>query len=78
CQTCRRTLIKGLSTKKGIRWVEVQIPEKIITVVYRSDKTTPDKIRQAVIALGYDADSLRRLPEAYNRLPACCRKEEPH
>jgi hypothetical protein len=35
CQTCRRTIIKGLSTQKGIRWVEVDVPTKVIKVAYR-------------------------------------------
>lgn len=78
CQTCRRTLIKGLSTQRGIRFVEVDVPEKVITVVYRSDKTSPERIRQAIAKLGYDADSVRRDPGAFERLPACCKVDTPH
>lgn len=78
CQTCRRTIIRGLSTQRGIRGVEVDVPSKVITVVYRPDKTTPDRIRQAITRLGYDADSLPRDPKAFERLPACCKRQEPH
>jgi len=78
CQTCRRTIIKGLSTQKGIRQVEVDIPGQIITIIYRPDRTTPPAIRQAIQKLGYDADTLLRDPGAYERLPACCKSEKPH
>lgn len=78
CQTCRRTLIRGLSTQKGVRFVEVDVPNKNITVVYRPDKTNPDKIRQAVARLGYDADTIPRDSRAYMKLPACCRVDTPH
>lgn len=78
CQTCRRTLVKGLSTQRGIRFVEVDVPKKIVTVVYRSDKTSPERIRQAIAKLGYDADSLGRDPAAFERLPACCKVDTAH
>ncbi len=78
CQTCRRTLVKGLSTQRGIRYVEVDVPKKWITVVYRKDKTSPERIRQAIARLGYDADTVRRDPAAFERLPACCKVDTPH
>lgn len=78
CQTCRRTIIRGLSTQKGIRQVEVDLAQKTIKVVYRSDKTTPDRIRQAIARLGYDADEVPRDPAAFERLPACCKRPEAH
>lgn len=78
CQTCRRTIIKGLSTQRGIRFVEVDVPQKWITVVYRRDKTSPERIRQAIAKLGYDADTVRRDPAAFERLPACCKVDKPH
>lgn len=78
CQTCRRTIIRGLSTQKGIRFVEVDVPKKEIIVVYRADKTSPERIRQAIARLGYDADEVQRDPKAYERLPLCCRVETPH
>ncbi len=78
CQTCRRTIIRGLSTQKGIRHVEVDVAQKTIQVVYRPDKTNPDRIRQAIARLGYDADEVPRDPAAFERLPACCKRPEAH
>jgi periplasmic mercuric ion binding protein len=78
CQTCRRTIIKGLSTQKGIRQVEVDVPAQVIMVIYRPDKTTPEAIREAIRKLGYDADSLPRDAAAYESLPACCKRDKVH
>ncbi|MDW8416727.1 MAG: heavy-metal-associated domain-containing protein [Bacteroidia bacterium] len=78
CQTCRRTIIRGLSTRKGIRFVEVDIPNKNIFVVFRSDKTDPSQIRRSVARLGYNADEVPYDKEAYERLPACCKSDRLH
>ncbi len=78
CETCRRTIIKGLSTRKGIRWVEVDVPARRVIVAHRPDKTTPSAIRQALSRLGYDADEVPRDPTAYQKLPACCRTDKSH
>ncbi|MEN3040928.1 MAG: heavy-metal-associated domain-containing protein [Bacteroidia bacterium] len=78
CQTCRRTIIRGLSTRKGIRFVEVDVPNQSIFVIYRSDKTNPMEIRRSIARLGYDADEVFRDKEAYERLPACCKSGRPH
>ncbi|MCS7296675.1 MAG: heavy-metal-associated domain-containing protein [Bacteroidia bacterium] len=78
CQTCRRTIIRGLSTRKGIRFVEVDVPQKTIMVLYRREKTQPEQIRKAITQLGYDADTLPRDSQAYERLPACCKLSKPH
>ncbi|MCX8113262.1 MAG: heavy-metal-associated domain-containing protein [Bacteroidia bacterium] len=73
CQTCRRTIIRGLSTQRGIRYVEVDVPRKKVLVVYRRDKTDAKKIRESLAQLGYDADDISRDLGAFERLPACCK-----
>lgn len=78
CQTCRRTIIRGLSTQKGVRFVEVDVPKQNILIVYRPDKTDPTRLRHAITRLGYDADTLPRDMKAYQKLPDCCRADRPH
>jgi len=50
----------------------------VIKVAYRPDKTTPAAIREGIRRLGYDADSLPGDSAAFERLPACCKRDTPH
>lgn len=76
CETCKENIEKYLSYEKGIRSSQLDVESKMLTVVYDPKKTEPAKIRQAVTKSGYDADSLKADPKAFNRLPDCCKK--PH
>lgn len=77
CGMCDARVKRELSFEKGITDVEVNLKEKLITVKYRPDRTDPDKIRRAITRIGYDADDLPADEKAYNRLPACCKKDAP-
>ncbi len=78
CSTCKKTIEHNLSFEKGIKKSIVNIDTKELTVIYDSKKTNPDKIRLALTKIGYDADSLKADPKAYNRLPDCCKDPEKH
>lgn len=78
CSTCKRTLEKDLSFEKGVKSAKLDMNTFDVMVVYDSRKTSPDKIRQRISHVGYDADDVKRDPKAFNRLPACCKEEEGH
>jgi len=63
--------------EKGIKYVELDDETKIVTVEYRTAKTNPDEIRKAISKIGYDADDVEADPIAYEKLPACCKKDVP-
>jgi len=74
---CKMRLEKSLAYEKGVQSATLDVPSKILTVSYRTDKTTPVALRAAVQKTGYDADDLIAEPKAYNRLPECCKKTNP-
>jgi len=78
CETCKKTLENDVSFVKGVKKVTLDLDNKVLTVIYNSSKSSPDKIREAVTKSGYDADSLKADPKAYNRLPDCCKNHELH
>ena len=53
----------------------LDVSSKMITVVYNSTKTTPEKIRLAISKAGYDADDVPANPKAYKKLEDCCKKD---
>ncbi len=75
CGTCKDRIEKGLKSEKGINEVSLDLETKIVTVKFQGTKTDPDKIREKISKLGYDADNLFADKTAYDKLPACCRKD---
>ena len=74
CDMCKTRLEKSLAYEKGVQTASLDVPSQMLTVTYRTDKTTPAALRTAVQKTGYDADNLPADARAYNRLPDCCKK----
>ena len=74
CDMCKARIEKSLAYEKGVQSAVLDVPTKVLTVVYKADKTTPAALRTAVQKTGYDADELTADSRAYNRLPDCCKK----
>ena len=75
CGQCKDRIEKGLSYEKGVKDVSLDVATKIATVKYNPLKTTPGVIRMAISKLGYDADTVKADKIAYEKLPACCKKD---
>ena len=74
CNTCKKTLENDMKFEKGVESVNYDIETQILTVVYKPEKTTPEKVKTAVTKIGYDADEMPADPKAYSKLPDCCKK----
>jgi copper chaperone CopZ len=77
CGQCKDRIEKGLGFEKGIKDVTLDLETKIATVKYSPGKTSPDEIRRIISKLGYDADEVKADSVAYEKLPACCKKDAP-
>lgn len=73
CDQCKHILEEELIYEKGVQSVNVDVDAKVIHIQYRAKKNDPDKLRQAVAKVGYDADSVKADPKAQSELPFCCR-----
>jgi copper chaperone CopZ len=74
CEMCKERIEKNMAFEKGVKAVELDLETKVLTVKYKTDKTDPEKLREAVSKIGYDADDVAANPEAYEKLPECCKK----
>ena len=74
CGMCKEKIEKGLAFEKGIKDVSLDTDTKIVTVTYKNTKTNPQKIKEAISKLGYDADEVKADPKVYAKLPSCCKK----
>ena len=79
CGMCKERVENGLVFEKGVKEVVVDLETKEVTVTYNPLKNSPEKLRTAISKLGYDADTVKADPKAYEKLPACCKKDAaPH
>ncbi len=76
CYDCKARIEEALTFEKGVKKSELDVESKIVTVSYRKNKTSPEKIRTAISKAGYDADDVAADPKAYSKLPACCQKPD--
>ncbi len=77
CQQCKDRLEKHIAFEKGVRAVSLDLETKELTVEFRTGKNTKEGLKKAVTKVGYDADELEADPKAYEKLPACCKKDAP-
>lgn len=73
CEMCKEALEKDLTFEKGVKSVNLDLETKVLNIAYLDSKTNPDMLKKRITLVGYHADSLRRDPKAYERLPICCK-----
>jgi copper chaperone CopZ len=76
CEMCKERIEKAMAYERGVKTSELDLESKILTVMYKSRKTGPEKIREAVSMVGYDADDVKANERVYSKLPACCKKPD--
>ncbi|HHZ65448.1 MAG TPA: copper chaperone [Flavobacteriales bacterium] len=75
CGMCK-TKIENAAFVKGVKFASWDKNTGIIEVVYKSDKTTEQKIHESIAKSGYTTEKVKATDEAYNALPKCCRYKE--
>lgn len=76
CGSCVTTVTKALKKVPGVKTAKVDLKKKTATVTFASTKVTIDKLEMAIANAGYDANKVKRNPEAYEKLDACCKTDK--
>src|SRR6201996_1363791 len=76
CDKCKARIENYMSHEDGIVKVDVDYKKKITTVTYLTDRTNVENLKALIANVGYDADDVTAEPDAYKRLPTCCKKPE--
>ena len=74
CEMCKERIEEYLSEEEGILKTVVNFKQKYVTVTYLTDRTNLENIKTAIANTGYDAEDVKAAPDAYNKLPKCCKK----
>src|SRR5215217_6150034 len=74
CEMCKARIERNLGLSKGVKESNLDLKDKVVTVKYNPNKTTPEAIKATIINTGYDADTQVANQKAHDKLPSCCRK----
>lgn len=59
CEACKTKIEKNIAYEKGVKDLKVDLKTKLVTVTYRKDKTTPEKLEKAIQDLGYKTEVIK-------------------
>ena len=56
CAACKERIEKNIPFEKGVKDLEVDLEKKEVTIIFNPQKTTIEKLKNAVIELGYSCE----------------------
>ncbi len=74
CDMCKKKIEDYLKYEDGVTKVVVNPKQKKTVVTYLTDRTNLENIKTAIANVGYDAEEIKAAKDAYDKLPACCKK----
>ena len=72
CEICKKRIEKAALSLKGVKMASWDIPSNILSVIYNSNKISPEQIQSAVADVGHDTPLFKAPDNVYNELPMCC------
>lgn len=54
CHSCKEKIMKSLPYEKGVKSVDVNIEDKLVTVAFKEDKNTTEGVKKALEELDYE------------------------
>jgi copper chaperone CopZ len=73
CGSCKKRIVKAAESVAGVEDANWDKKTKVFTATYDDAKTTPDAIKKAILAVGYDVEDAKGDDAAYKTLPDCCK-----
>ena len=73
CGSCKKRIEEALNYTKGVKYAELDLTDKVVTVKYNTKKTSLKAIKTKISETGYAADEVKAIPAAVEKLPACCK-----
>jgi periplasmic mercuric ion binding protein len=56
CEKCVAKIEKNIPFEKGVTDLQVDLPTKMVTITYKPEKTSPEKLEKALKKLGYKTE----------------------
>ena len=77
CDMCKKR-IEDAAYGKGVKFVSWDKNTKLLSIAYRTDKTSLEAIEQRIVKAGHSTENTAAVKDDYDSLPDCCRYEELH
>ncbi len=74
CESCGGRFDREIPFIIGIKNYSFDEKAMTISLTYITKQTTPEKLREAISNIGFDADDVKANPKAVAKLDDCCRK----
>ena len=58
-KSCEEKLEGNIKFEKGVTFVDLDLNTKICTIKYKKNKTNPEKLRKAIVKLGFQAKEIK-------------------
>ena len=78
CERCQAKIEKAITLEKGVKDLIFDLKAQKLTIVYQKQETTPEKLRQALAKMGYEAKSDATTAQPQNSMRenrSCCRSK---
>ncbi|MBL7923306.1 MAG: hypothetical protein JNL88_03820 [Bacteroidia bacterium] len=75
CESCGGRMAKEMPYIKGLISYAYIDSSMHFSVTFNPKKTSPEKIRQAIARIGYDADEVKADSRAWAKFDECCLKQ---
>ena len=78
CERCQAKIEKAITLEKGVKDLIFDLKAQKLTIVYQKQETTPEKLRQALAKMGYEAKSDATTTQPQNSTRenrSCCRSK---
>ena len=72
CGECKERIENKLNYAKGVKFADLDIDTKVVTVKFKTKKLTTDDVKKLISSLGYHANDVTRDAAAFENLPGCC------
>ena len=76
CQSCVTKIEKNIAFERGVTDLRIDLEKQTVDIQYRSDKTNPEKLAEALKELGFDAEVI--LPGESPKVPQVAGEQAGH
>ena len=73
CDMCQKRIEKTAKEVKGVTAARWNKKDGKLSLVYDNKLTSPEKVQQALAAVGHDTGKFKADKAVYDKLPGCCK-----
>ncbi len=72
CDMCKKRIEKAAYSVKGVKSAQWHVNHQDMHLVIDENRTSIDKVHQAIADVGHDTDKIKAKDEVYQELHGCC------